>query len=905
MPVRAYRTRPYETTHENRAFDSLLSALEESWGEEEELIVLLGNLYCQGSEIDAAIIKHRSITVIDFKDYGGKVRFSENGSWSADGIEVKGGSKRNPYQQIRSNKFALLEFLENRLDLPSGRSLNLGHISGMVLFQRPIIFDDKHLPGSISRWFHVVDMEHAILRLAQLTSREIDLTNDDIEAIVTSTDINQYILAGAGVRLARESSDHIASADQILPTSLNTPWERMSKFLARHDSLAIVSGMVGTGKRLLLESLVSEAQNSGRNYTVLSPNRRLADQSSVEARSIYGHIFSGNSRYVEERMLYNLKDNEDDSRHLYIVDNAHLISDSFFETEISRHGSGQLLSDFIEFLELKETSRQVVFLGDPYQLGRGNFNECALSVYKLKALSECEPIDIQLDHVLPGNDDDIFIKNCIKIANSIRLKTFNELEILTNETTCVVAPEDDGEKRDLIKKMFLDAPEASKYVAFSHTQVNQFNAWIRKVIYDRDPNLCKGDIVHIHNGFFIPSDDGVESPYHIQNDYFAEILDLDKNSPPLVQPLRGREKPIEVPFLRVRARILHDKTEHSFLCLSGYLYSEKPELDRDTLLALRVSAITRFRQKNGETIHDQSTEIYAPNSSDKIKNTDSDRLAGFMEKDPFLNAAQLRFGYGLTLHKAQGQNFSKIVANLYTGQAQTNENYFRWLYTLFTLPKKKIVLSNIPQISVFSYAEWDESRARLDDVRPANLIQFDPNIVSLDDSPANFKFPEHELEALYQHVSKSLSSIGATIHSIEHHQYQEVYDLDIQEGTSCCLRLHYKKGFEVSKIEVVNSPTSDIIERIRAALVSNITFTFSNDFQKRVYEYIRDRLAKYDIEVKNIEHDPYKEVYIVESEEDRAKIEINFNKEQFVTVISLSAYSDQGVKDKIRKSLGL
>ena len=57
-------------------------------------------------------------------------------------------------------------------------------------------------------------------------------------------------------------------------------------------------------------------------------------------------------------------------------------------------------------------------------------------------------------------------------------------------------------------------------------------------------------------------------------------------------------------------------------------------------------------------------------------------------------------------------------------------------------------------------------------------------------------------------------------------------------------------------------------ERIRAALISSITF--SNDFQKRVYEYIRDRLAKYAIEVKNIEHD--KEIYIIESEEDRAKL---------------------------------
>ena len=91
MAVYAYRSRPYETTHENRAFDALLGALETEWGKSEDTVVLLGNLYCRGSELDAAIIRQRSITVLDFKDYGGKIHFSENGTWFADDVEVKGG----------------------------------------------------------------------------------------------------------------------------------------------------------------------------------------------------------------------------------------------------------------------------------------------------------------------------------------------------------------------------------------------------------------------------------------------------------------------------------------------------------------------------------------------------------------------------------------------------------------------------------------------------------------------------------------------------------------------------------------------------------------------------------------------------------------------------------------------
>jgi len=42
MTVRAYRTQPFETAHENRAFNSLLAELLCVWGESKEPVVLLG-----------------------------------------------------------------------------------------------------------------------------------------------------------------------------------------------------------------------------------------------------------------------------------------------------------------------------------------------------------------------------------------------------------------------------------------------------------------------------------------------------------------------------------------------------------------------------------------------------------------------------------------------------------------------------------------------------------------------------------------------------------------------------------------------------------------------------------------------------------------------------------------------
>lgn len=138
MTIQAYRTQPFAKTHENRIFDVLLQELERVWGESEDLVILLGNFYCQGSEIDAAVIKADSITVIDFKNYRGGIRFSENGPWrTSEGVEIKGGSKPNPFIQIRDNKSALSEFLQ-KLKFSSGRQPNWKHITGLVLFHQPI-----------------------------------------------------------------------------------------------------------------------------------------------------------------------------------------------------------------------------------------------------------------------------------------------------------------------------------------------------------------------------------------------------------------------------------------------------------------------------------------------------------------------------------------------------------------------------------------------------------------------------------------------------------------------------------------------------------------------------------------------------------------------------------------------
>ncbi len=190
MPFKSYLVQPYENTAEREIFDNIVKELHKELDTKEELGVLIGNFSCQGKDIDAVFIKPDAITVIEFKNYGGKLIFSENGDWRIDNITVRGGAGgKNPYRQVRDNKFALLNTLNLLVDL---NNVNLGHITGIVLFHKDITFEDT-IPERIRTWFHVTDFNHFIKKINQITSCEIRLSENDINLIISRLNISEKL----------------------------------------------------------------------------------------------------------------------------------------------------------------------------------------------------------------------------------------------------------------------------------------------------------------------------------------------------------------------------------------------------------------------------------------------------------------------------------------------------------------------------------------------------------------------------------------------------------------------------------------------------------------------------------------------------------------------------------------
>jgi DEAD/DEAH box helicase domain-containing protein len=179
MSLRIFKLEEYDHTHEREQFRVLCELLKESYDNTPTMHLLFANINFGGVPLDALFIKPDAIIVIEFKNYGGNVIAAENGDWRLDdGTIVKGGMGKNPYSQTRNNKFAVLNTLGTWFPRTS---VNLGHISGIVVFNRDVHVEDQLISPRTRTWFHITDMSHVADKISDITSNAIHYSENDMD----------------------------------------------------------------------------------------------------------------------------------------------------------------------------------------------------------------------------------------------------------------------------------------------------------------------------------------------------------------------------------------------------------------------------------------------------------------------------------------------------------------------------------------------------------------------------------------------------------------------------------------------------------------------------------------------------------------------------------------------------
>ncbi len=439
------------------------------------------------------------------------------------------------------------------------------------------------------------------------------------------------------------------------------------RFMTDSDErcVMILRGSAGTGKTSLASVIVRTLLDLQYKISLLAPTGRAAKVFSLTSgqpaatihRSIYRErTFAGlDGKFSLNANLYRNR--------LFMIDEASMIS---LTSVNSTFGSGCLLDDLIQFV-YNERNCRMLLIGDKAQLPPVGEAESpalradVLAAYGLKVY-ECD-----LNEVLRQSQDSGILYNATIIRQmithdqatalpQIRLKGFADISIVPGD--------------ELIESLSTSYAEVgideTMVITRSNKRANIFNQGIRNMVLGREEELTTGDMLMV-----------VKNKYKEKQ---AEGLSFIANGDrAIVRRVRNVRELYGFRFADVTLSFPdYDNTEEDMIVILDTLTTETPALTHE----------------QNEQLFQQVLADYAdvPLKSDRMKK---------IREDDYYNALQVKFGYAITCHKAQGGQWAHIYLDQgYMTDEMLTPDYIHWLYTAFTRATEHLYLVNWPKTQV-------------------------------------------------------------------------------------------------------------------------------------------------------------------------------------------------------------
>jgi exodeoxyribonuclease-5 len=120
-------------------------------------------------------------------------------------------------------------------------------------------------------------------------------------------------------------------------------------------------------------------------------------------------------------------------------------------------------------------------------------------------------------------------------------------------------------------------------------------------------------------------------------------------------------------------------------------YSDLPPFDANVILDSLYTEAPSLTSEQSNRLYQQALEHLEEGAT---KSAQSSALAG----NPYFQALQVKFGYAITCHKAQGGQWKVVYVDQgYLTEEMINTNYWRWLYTAVTRATEKLYLVNFSE----------------------------------------------------------------------------------------------------------------------------------------------------------------------------------------------------------------
>ncbi|ALZ76725.1 AAA family ATPase [Rheinheimera sp. F8] len=597
----------------------------------------------------------------------------------------------------------------------------------------------------------------------------------------------------------------------------------------------LLKGYAGTGKTFITKGLTEYLRTIGRHYTLMAPTgkaaRVIAQKTGSPASTIHRTIYSFKDiREFKEpgvdgsetfKYYSLLRANENPDNSVYISDESSMISDTYQENEFFRFGTGYLLTDMMKFINLDHNDhcKKLIVIGDSAQLPPvGMATSPALDADYLKQRFNVDCMSYELTTVVRQQADSGVMANAIMLRETMATGVFNQLDFKLQ------FPDIKNIKPEELVPAFLNACNYKSVsndaiiVSGSNADVKHYNDRIREEFFPNSPSLQPRDkLIVVKN---------VEIFGHlITNGEFIYVRSCDPQPELRSIPLKSKNNDGVL-----ETRIVP-------LLFRGVEFSLRTE--SDTVISLQCKIIeTLLNSEDGTLNSDQQKALYV---DFKMRNSHlregSKEFKDALMSDPYFNALRAKYGYAITVHKAQGSEWRHVFVKCKAPQFSTlSQAYFRWLYTAITRTKETLFVLDEPHILIgsgikkasqkdFGWISQSASIAKamtLDSATASNSmplmnsvnqpaeISSETAVVAaiesqsdiLEKQATDFGIPSGELflVTLFQQIQKILLNVGAEVLWIDHKQYQERYLIKFQQ-TELTINVHYSGKNKVTKIQ--------------------------------------------------------------------------------------------------------
>lgn len=640
---------------------------------------------------------------------------------------------------------------------------------------------------------------------------------------------------------------------------------RLEKFFSSSEKCFILKGYAGTGKTFLLNGLVGYLDSMGIPVHVMAPTGKAAKVVSIKikkpAYTIHKTIYAIDElRELTEmddktsesyRFRFGLKKyNDDNTRCVYIVDEASMISNVYNDNDFFIYGSGYLLNDLAAFLNLSiNNQRKIIFVGDRAQLPpvESKFSP-ALDTEEIRKVFGFTVSEFELRQVVRQEEGSLILHHASRIRKSIMEGIYNSFEIETDSENIIRIGSTEVAAKYLEGLIGLDI-NSSIIIAQTNKLVKQYNIAVRKLLFPGREDIVPGDkLLIVQNNY--------KNTVELFNGDICTVIEVSPNMESRKVILKSKTGRIEciLNFRDIVIEVINQNNEKIRVgckIFDNLLNTGDPRPTEDELKAIYID----FKMRH-KSLHPGSIEFIQA-----------------IKDDPYFNCIKAKYGYALTCHKAQGGEWDKVFIDFRSVTEKLSEGYFRWAYTALTRGKKRLYLIDHAPITITGSLT---NKCVLVEDSSATCASLPP---LLKDELDGMSFPADKpfLKEIYLIAKRLISACSSEIISIQHLQYCEKYHITCERGIFYIL-VYYNKEQIVSNITCQGDTTKEISAPVLKALgvllkkrflncdnlfneANTLSFPEEKPFLKQFFDAVCELLKDTGIEVKSVRHHAYMEKY--------------------------------------------